>query len=1020
MASDDFDIVIEAMLEAPYKKEEDEQQRKEVKKDSPNDTTTNSTSSTGSSGSGTSGNNTSGETSKKKRSRSHSRSRDRKRSRSRDRDRHRRRNSRSRSRDRQHRHRSRSWERRHSSETRSRDRRREDRVRYRSPPLAPGRRFGHSKSPHFREKSPVREPVDNLSPEERDARTVFCMQLAARIRPRDLEDFFSAVGKVRDVRIISDRNSRRSKGIAYVEFCEIQSVPLAIGLTGQRLLGVPIIVQASQAEKNRLAAMANNLQKGSGGPMRLYVGSLHFNITEDMLRGIFEPFGKIDNIVLMKDSDTGRSKGYGFITFSDSECARRALEQLNGFELAGRPMRLLLLLLLPLLLLKLHLWPQLRWLAADLAFTVRALRCKRALRARALAAAAANPERPQGGCSLAWRLAQLAQQRPAHTFLIHGARRFSYAEAERESNRTARAFLRARGWDWGPGGNDLSRDTQSIGESEQATKSTGDSVAGSGTALAECGADVMARSEGAAAPLTPGATVALLPPASPEFLWLWFGLAKAGLRTAFVPTALRRGPLLHCLRSCGARALVLAPDFLESLQPDLPALRAMGLHLWTAGPGTQPAGVSDVLAEASAEVDEPVPAYLSAPQSMMDTCLYIFTSGTTGLPKAARISHLKVLQCQGFYQLCGVRQEDVIYLALPLYHMSGSLLGIVGCLGIGATVVLKSKFSAGQFWEDCQQHGVTVFQYIGELCRYLVNQPPGKAERGHKVRLAVGSGLRPDTWERFVQRFGPLRVLETYGLTEGNVATFNYTGQRGAVGRASWLYKHVFPFSLIRYDVTTGEPIRDAQGRCLATSPGEPGLLVAPVGPQSPFLGYAGGPELAQGKLLKDVFQPGDVFFNTGDLLVCDDQGFLRFHDRTGDTFRWKGENVATTEVAEVLEALDFLQEVNVYGVSVPGHEGRAGMAALVLRPPYSLDLGQLYAHVSENLPPYAWPRFLRLQKSLATTETFKQQKVRMANEGFDPRTLSDPLYILDQATGAYLSLTPARYQALLAGDLRI
>ncbi|XP_066133523.1 probable RNA-binding protein 23 isoform X2 [Saccopteryx bilineata] len=332
MASDDFDIVIEAMLEAPYKKEEDEQQRKEVKKDGPS----NPSSSTGNSGSGSS---TGGEASKKKRSRSHSKSRDRKHSRSRDWDRHRRRNSRSRSRDRQRRHRSRSWDRRHSNESRSRDRRREDRVHYRSPPLATGRRYGHSKSPHFREKSPIREPVDNLSPEERDARTVFCMQLAARIRPRDLEDFFSAVGKVRDVRIISDRNSRRSKGIAYVEFCEIQSVPLAIGLTGQRLLGVPIIVQASQAEKNRLAAMANNLQKGSGGPMRLYVGSLHFNITEDMLRGIFEPFGKIDNIVLMKDSDTGRSKGYGFITFSDSECARRALEQLNGFELAGRPMR---------------------------------------------------------------------------------------------------------------------------------------------------------------------------------------------------------------------------------------------------------------------------------------------------------------------------------------------------------------------------------------------------------------------------------------------------------------------------------------------------------------------------------------------------------------------------------------------------------------------------------------------------------------------------------------------------------
>nr|XP_035115994.2 probable RNA-binding protein 23 isoform X6 [Callithrix jacchus]XP_035115995.2 probable RNA-binding protein 23 isoform X7 [Callithrix jacchus] len=300
MASDDFDIVIEAMLEAPYKKEEDEQQRKEVKKDYPSNTT----SSTSNSGSGTNGSSTIKETS----------------NRSRDRDQHRRRNSQSRSRDRQHHHRSRSWDHRHS-EPRSRDHRREDCVHYRSPPLATG------------------EPIDNLSPEERDARTVFCMQLAARIRPRDLEDFFSAVGKVRDVRIISDRNSRRSKGIAYVEFCEIQSVPLAIGLTGQRLLGVPIIVQASQAEKNRLAAMANNLQKGTGGPMRLYVGSLHFNITEDMLRGIFEPFGKIDNIVLMKDSDTGRSKGYGFITFSDSECARRAMDQLNGFELAGRPMR---------------------------------------------------------------------------------------------------------------------------------------------------------------------------------------------------------------------------------------------------------------------------------------------------------------------------------------------------------------------------------------------------------------------------------------------------------------------------------------------------------------------------------------------------------------------------------------------------------------------------------------------------------------------------------------------------------
>ncbi|XP_063153343.1 RNA-binding protein 39 isoform X1 [Candoia aspera] len=319
------DIDIEAMLEAPFKKDENKL---------------------------SSANGHEERSKKRKKSKSRSRSHDRKRSRSKDRKRSRERErKKSKSRERK---RSRSKERRRS---RSRSRERRFRGRYRSPYSGPkfnsamrgkiglphsmkiSRRRSRSKSPFRKDKSPVREPIDNLTPEERDARTVFCMQLAARIRPRDLEEFFSTVGKVRDVRMISDRNSRRSKGIAYVEFVDVSSVPLAIGLTGQRVLGVPIIVQASQAEKNRAAAMANNLQKGSAGPMRLYVGSLHFNITEDMLRGIFEPFGRIESIQLMMDSETGRSKGYGFITFSDSECAKKALEQLNGFELAGRPMK---------------------------------------------------------------------------------------------------------------------------------------------------------------------------------------------------------------------------------------------------------------------------------------------------------------------------------------------------------------------------------------------------------------------------------------------------------------------------------------------------------------------------------------------------------------------------------------------------------------------------------------------------------------------------------------------------------
>ncbi|XP_015258760.1 PREDICTED: RNA-binding protein 39-like [Cyprinodon variegatus] len=301
MMADDLDI--EAMLEAPYRKDDSKNQSP----DGP-------------------------EEHSKRKKRSQSRSKDRKRSRSREK-------KRSRSRDRK---RSRSRDRRRSrSRERRRSRSRERGGRYKD--HHKHRRRSRSKSPIRKEKTPPRLPLDNLTPEERDARTVFCMQLAARIRPRDLEEFFSAVGKVRDVRMISDRNSRRSKGIAYIEFVEASSVPLAIGLTGQRLLGVPIIVQASQAEKNRAAAAAaaaNNLQKATFGPMRLYVGSLHFNITEEMLRGIFEPFGRIEHIQLIMDSETGRSKGYGFITFADAECAKKALEQLNGFELAGRPMKL--------------------------------------------------------------------------------------------------------------------------------------------------------------------------------------------------------------------------------------------------------------------------------------------------------------------------------------------------------------------------------------------------------------------------------------------------------------------------------------------------------------------------------------------------------------------------------------------------------------------------------------------------------------------------------------------------------
>uniref|UniRef100_A0A8C5EZD0 long-chain-fatty-acid--CoA ligase n=1 Tax=Gopherus evgoodei TaxID=1825980 RepID=A0A8C5EZD0_9SAUR len=567
------------------------------------------------------------------------------------------------------------------------------------------------------------------------------------------------------------------------------------------------------------------------------------------------------------------------------------------------------------------------------------------------------------------RFAGLARAAPERLFLRFEGQRVSYGQAARASRRVANAL---RAWR-GPGG-----------------------------------------------PLRPGQTVALLVGNEPGFVWAWLGLAMLGAVPAFLGTALRRGALLHCLRGCGARALLVARDLYEAVEPLLPTLQELGIVVWVLGPGPCPPGVTslqELMEEAS---EEPVPSDLSTPKDMMDTCLYIFTSGTTGLPKAACISHLKCIMCLGFYRLVGASSKDVIYVALPLYHMSGSLLGIVGCIGIGATCVLKRKFSASQFWGDCEHYGVTVFQYIGELCRYLVNQPKGEGQREHGLRLAVGSGLRPDVWREFLRRFGNVRIVETYGMTEGNVTFFNYTSTLGAVGRGSFLYRLFCPFELVRYDVLQGAPVRDAAGWCQRVGPGETGLLIAPVTPKNPFLGYAGGRELSEHKLLRGVFAVGDAYFNTGDLMAQDAADFVYFRDRTGDTYRWKGENVATTEVAEALAALDSLQEVNVYGVAVPGYEGRAGMAAIVLRPGCELDGAQLYSHVVEFLPPYARPRFLRVQDHLETTQTFKQHKVRLASEGCDPTRLPDPLYLLDDASEAYVPLTTRLWEGVVSGAVRI
>ncbi|XP_027461540.2 long-chain fatty acid transport protein 6 isoform X3 [Zalophus californianus] len=447
-----------------------------------------------------------------------------------------------------------------------------------------------------------------------------------------------------------------------------------------------------------------------------------------------------------------------------------------------------------------------------------------------------------------------------------------------------------------------------------------------------------------------GDTVALLMSNEPDFVHVWFGLAKLGCVVAFLNSNIRSNSLLHCIRSCEPRALVVG----------------------------------------------------------------------AGLPKAAVISQLQALKGSAGLWAFGCTANDIIYITLPLYHSSGALLGIGGCIELGATCVLKKKFSASQFWNDCRKYNVTVFQYIGELCRYLCKQPKREGEKDHQVRLAVGNGVRSDVWREFLDRFGNIKMCELYGATEGNICFMNHTGKIGSVGRTNFFYKLLFTFDLVKYDFQKDEPIRNEQGWCLHVKKGEPGLLISRVNEKNPFFGYAGSKKHTEKKLLCDVFKKGDVYFNTGDLMVQDQDNFLYFWDRIGDTFRWKGENVATTEVADVIGMLDFIQETNAYGVTVRDYEGKAGMASIILKPNKSLDLEKVYEQVVTFLPAYACPRFLRIQEKMETTGTFKLQKFQLVEEGFNPLKISDPLYFMDNLKKSFVPLTKELYNQIMLGEVKL
>ncbi|XP_030623277.1 long-chain fatty acid transport protein 6 isoform X2 [Chanos chanos] len=467
--------------------------------------------------------------------------------------------------------------------------------------------------------------------------------------------------------------------------------------------------------------------------------------------------------------------------------------------------------------------------------------------------------------------------------------------------------------------------------------------------------------------LKKGDTVALLMSNDPDFICVWFGLSKLGCSVAFLNTNIKSRSLLHCFNCCNAKILVVGADLLETLDDILPSLQKDNISVWALKKDCSYPGVHSLLDKMENTLSQPIPAQRRAATSLKTPTLYIFTSGTTG-----------------------------------------------------ATLVLKKKFSASQFWNDCRKYNVTIFQYIGELCRYLCNQPEAKNEKDHKIHMGVGNGLRQDVWREFHRRFGEIRMCELYGSTEGNLCFMNHVGKIGAVGRSNFFYKLLFKYDLVRYDMARDEPVRTEQGFCVRVKKGETGLLLSRVNIMSPFFGYAGSKQLTEKKLLRDVFVKGDAYFNTGDLMAEDQDGFICFRDRVGDTFRWKGENVATTEVTEILGLVDFIQEANVYGVEILGSEGRAGMAAVTVRPEYSFDGKKLFEHVCRELPTYARPLFIRLQECMEMTSTFKQQKFRLVESGFNPATITDPIFFLDYTTKCYIPLTDSIYQSILNGQQKL
>lgn len=525
-----------------------------------------------------------------------------------------------------------------------------------------------------------------------------------------------------------------------------------------------------------------------------------------------------------------------------------------------------------------------------------------------------------------------------------------------------------------------------------------------------------------------GETIALLMESRPEYAFIWVGLSKIGIITALINHNLRKETLVHSIKVANSKAVIVGAELIDALNDvrneegvkDLPIFQFSDKNQKQDSKFKELKDSTDLVAEL--ENHEPMDLTdelnITRPK---DNMIFVFTSGTTGFPKAAKISNLRYMfMATGMSHMLNVSSDDTIYNPLPLYHTAGGILGVGGVLLVGCTMAIRRKFSASNYWNDCIKYKCTIAQYIGELCRYLLSVPHKPTDTQHTIKVMFGNGLRPQIWKQFVSRFDIPRIAEFYGSTEGNSNLLNLDNHMGAIGFTPQFAKKFYPVALIKCEEDTGEPIRGEDGRCIQCNPGEPGIFIGKINPKravSAFSGYA-DKKASEKKIIHDVFNKGDLYFNSGDILVQDILGYFFFKDRTGDTFRWRGENVATSEVEAVISNVVGLQDCVVYGVEIPNVEGKAGMAAIV-DSEKKIDIEQLSIGIRGSLPPYAQPIFLRILDELPLTGTFKLKKRDLQSEGFNISQIKDPLYMMN-SDGIYRKFELKDYDDIQNGKTRL